>query len=63
VRDPSRRHSPQRGRHGLRSIPRPATLFAAREIVDPLSLYLSLKGDADERTQAALEAMMSKLGW
>lgn len=41
----------------------PPALFAERGIVDPLSLYLSLKTDADERTQAALEEMMGKLGW
>ncbi len=41
----------------------PPTLFAERGIVDPLSLYLSLKADTDERTQAALEEMMRKLGW
>jgi AraC-like DNA-binding protein len=39
------------------------TLFAQGEVVDPLSLYLTLKGDADERIQAALEEMMRRLEW
>ena len=38
-------------------------LFARRNIVDPLSLYLSLKDDGDERVQESLEAMMKELGW
>ena len=41
---------------------RPA-LFAQRDLVDPLSLYLSLKSDGDERTQASLDEMMRKLEW
>lgn len=41
----------------------PPALFAENEIVDPLSLYLSLKGDTDERTQSALHEMMRKFGW
>ena len=41
----------------------PPTLFAEHGIVDPLSLYLSLKADHDERTQSALEEMMEKLKW
>jgi hypothetical protein len=38
-------------------------LFAEGGIVDPLSLYLSLKADHDERTETALEEMMEKLKW
>ncbi len=38
-------------------------LFAEHGIVDPLSLYLSLKADHDERTEAALEEMMEKFQW
>lgn len=41
----------------------PPTLFSERNIVDPLSLYLSLKADRDERTEAALEEMMGKFKW
>jgi hypothetical protein len=38
-------------------------LFAKGNVADPLSLYLSLKDDHDERTEASLEEMMRKLGW
>jgi hypothetical protein len=41
----------------------PPALFAEGGIVDPLSLYLSLKADHDERTETALEEMMEKLKW
>jgi hypothetical protein len=41
----------------------PPALFAEGGIVDPLSLYLSLKTDQDERTEAALEEMMVKFQW
>jgi DNA-binding MarR family transcriptional regulator len=41
----------------------PPALFAERGVVDRLSLYLSLKDDQDERTQAALEEMMEKFQW
>ncbi len=41
----------------------PPTLFSERSIVDPLSLYLSLKADRDELTEAALEEMMGKFKW
>jgi hypothetical protein len=41
----------------------PPDLFAERDIVDQLSLYLSLKADSDERTETSLEEMMRKLGW
>ena len=41
----------------------PPALFAERGIVDPFSLYLSLKADHDERTEAALEEMMEKFQW
>jgi len=41
----------------------PPILFARKDVVDPLSLYLSLKEDHDERTQASLDEMMRKLGW
>lgn len=39
------------------------SLLTAESIVDPLSLYLSLRDDPDERVQAALEAMMEALPW
>lgn len=38
-------------------------LFAERDIVDRLSLYLSLQGESDERTQAALDEMMRQVRW
>lgn len=41
---------------------RPA-LLADGERVDPVSLYLSLKGSRDERVEAALDEMMSTLPW
>lgn len=41
----------------------PPTLFAEHRMVDPLSLYLSLKADHDERTQTAVEEMMDKFKW
>ncbi|MCE5279896.1 MAG: hypothetical protein LLG03_17880 [Planctomycetaceae bacterium] len=33
------------------------------DVVDPLSLYLSLRDDQDERVQAALEKMIAELKW
>ena len=36
-------------------------LFAKNELVDPFSLYLSLKESKDERIEAALEEMMEKI--
>lgn len=41
----------------------PPALFAQRDVVDPLSLYLSLKGDRDERIESSLDEMMRRLGW
>ncbi len=41
----------------------PPALLAEDGIVDPLSLYLSLKEDRDERTETALEEMMEKFKW
>jgi DNA-binding MarR family transcriptional regulator len=41
----------------------PPALFAERGFVDPLSLYLSLKADHDERTEAAQEEMIEKFQW
>jgi hypothetical protein len=38
-------------------------LLAREGAVDRLSLYLSLKGDADERVQTSLEEMMRGLRW
>lgn len=38
-------------------------LFAEHGIVDPLSLYLSLKADHDERTESALDEMMERFKW
>ncbi len=39
------------------------SLLSPGRIVDPLSLYLSLRDDPDERVQAALESMMETLPW
>lgn len=38
-------------------------LLAENNIVDPLSLYLSLRDSADERVQGELNHMMEALGW
>jgi len=38
-------------------------LFAKDKIVDPFSLYLSLKDVKDERIESALEVMMEKIQW
>jgi hypothetical protein len=38
-------------------------LFANNNIVDPFSLYLSLKTNPDERIESALEKMMEKIEW
>jgi hypothetical protein len=39
------------------------SLFAKGEVVDRLSLYLSLKESQDERVEAALEEMMKGMQW
>lgn len=39
------------------------TLFAKDNIVDRLSLYLSLKESVDERVQMALDELMEKMPW
>jgi hypothetical protein len=38
-------------------------LFSANGVVDPLSLYLSLDENRDERVEAALEEMMLEVAW
>lgn len=38
-------------------------LFAKDRIVDPFSLYLSLKAIQDERVEAALQELMEKITW
>ena len=38
-------------------------LFAIKGRVDPFSLYLCLRGDQDDRVEAALEEMMEKVEW
>jgi DNA-binding MarR family transcriptional regulator len=38
-------------------------LFADRNLVDQLSLYLSLKANRDERVEASLEEMMRNFAW
>ncbi|HOO77214.1 MAG TPA: hypothetical protein PLZ73_04925 [bacterium] len=38
-------------------------LFSENKLVDRLSLYLSLKGNKDERIEAALEEMMKEQPW
>jgi hypothetical protein len=38
-------------------------LFAKGDVVDPLSLYLSLREDDDERVAASLEELMEELAW
>ena len=39
------------------------SLLSSRETVDPLSLYLSLKDNPDERVQSELKAMMENFPW
>lgn len=39
------------------------SLLSKERVVDPLSLYLSMADDADERVQTALESMMEELPW
>lgn len=41
----------------------PPELLAGKEVVDCLSLYLSLRDTDDERVEAALEEMMEGLAW
>ncbi len=41
----------------------PPALLTERDVVDPLSLYLSLKDNPDERIMSSLEEMMEKLEW
>jgi len=41
----------------------PPQILSDGDIVDPLSLYLSLRDDADERVQSALEQMLGALPW
>ncbi len=41
----------------------PAVLATDKQTVDPLSLYLSLKNDPDERVQDALQTLMDTLAW
>jgi DNA-binding MarR family transcriptional regulator len=38
-------------------------VLAKGDVVDPLSLYLELRQDVDERVQAALEETMEKVSW
>lgn len=38
-------------------------LFAKNSIVDPFSLYLSLKAIQDERIESALQELMEKIKW
>lgn len=39
------------------------SLFSDGDLVDPLSLYLSLRGGDDERVEASLEELMEKVKW
>lgn len=39
------------------------TMFSEAGAVDPLSLFLSLRGQEDERIQAALDEMMGAIQW
>jgi DNA-binding MarR family transcriptional regulator len=41
----------------------PPTLFARDGLVDPLSLYLSLRDTEDERVESALDQMMGDVSW
>ena len=39
------------------------SLFADHGVVDPLSLYLTLKDNGDERVQAAIDEMIGRIAW
>jgi len=39
------------------------TLFGEKRVVDPFSLFLSMREDEDERVQSALECMMEEVEW
>ena len=41
----------------------PPALFAERDRVDRLSLYLSLQDERDERVEASLDEMMKNVAW
>ena len=41
----------------------PALLATDKRTVDPLSLYLSLRNDPNERIQDALQTLMETLAW
>ena len=41
----------------------PPRLLSHDEFVDPLSLYLSLRDDADERVQSALDGLLEGFAW
>ena len=41
----------------------PPQLFVENGVVDPLSLFLSLRGNPDERIEAALDEMMETVKW
>ena len=41
----------------------PTNIPVSRESVDPLSLYLSLRDDIDDRVQISLDEMMEKIEW
>jgi DNA-binding transcriptional ArsR family regulator len=41
----------------------PPKLFAANDVVDRLSLFLSLQDTTDERVESALETMMERMPW
>lgn len=41
----------------------PPSLIAKDFVVDPLSLYLSLKESPDERVQSSLDDMLKDLSW
>lgn len=41
----------------------PPETTAAQELVDPLSLFLSLQDNKDERVQMALEDLMERIAW
>ncbi len=41
----------------------PPELFANNDMVDPLSLFLSLKSSKDERVEMALEELQERFPW
>ncbi|MCF8372098.1 MAG: hypothetical protein K9H64_10780 [Bacteroidales bacterium] len=58
-----KRYSDYDGKYSIETWKYPPAILANNEYVDPLSLYLTLKEDNDERVQMALEQILENKGW